>query len=95
MTKLGWRNHLEWLRDKDLGTQQDSFSRQIMEQTQAALTTALWQLDRIREAAEELVAEYESHGGRRTHQDCMPGCGCGVPEAVAALQAVLGAEGEG
>ena len=44
---------------------------------------------RLRPAALDLVAEYRSHGGKGTHQECMPGCGCMLSAKVDALATAL------
>jgi hypothetical protein len=41
-------------------------------------------------AANAVLAEYESHGGPGTHQECMTGCQCQLPAAVAELRRTLG-----
>lgn len=60
-----------------------------------ALDAAQERIKRLEEAGRNLVAEYESHGGSGTHQECFPGCGCQMPQAVAQLRAALAEPEEG
>jgi hypothetical protein len=52
------------------------------------------EVDRLRTAALDLVAEYRSHGGKGTHQRCHEGACCVLPAKVDALAAVLEAKPE-
>ena len=45
------------------------------------------EVERLRASALCLVDEYRSHGGKGTHQECMPGCGCALPAQVTLLEA--------
>ena len=45
------------------------------------------EVERLRASALCLVNEYRSHGGKGTHQECMPGCGCALPAQVTLLEA--------
>jgi len=45
------------------------------------------EVKRLSASALCLVDEYRSHGGKDTHQECMPGCGCALPDKVTLLEA--------